>query len=168
MIEQLMELLEMQRAFDEKIMKEMELTEYPESSMKVALFVELGELMNEFPSKFKVWKKEPIDHRELGLIEYADVLHFTLSLFNQLEANSEGMVTLFEEDVYKECSNIKWNRCTIYLEAIAIDLSNDEYVDLLYDVFALGNELGFMWEEVYRAYKEKNAVNNYRFINEFE
>lgn len=59
MLEQLKELLEMQKTLDESILKEHG-NVYDEEiaeKMKVALFVELGELMNEFPTKFKHWKK---------------------------------------------------------------------------------------------------------------
>ena len=84
MLEQLKELLEMQRVLDEAILKEQGIVwdEKIEEQTKVALFVELGELMNEMPTKFKHWKKTVVDNREKALIEYADALHFALSLTN--------------------------------------------------------------------------------------
>ena len=84
MLEQLKELLEMQRVLDEAILKEHD-NVYDEkiaAQMKIALFVELGELMNELPTRFKHWKKTAVDNREKALVEYVDALHFQLSLFN--------------------------------------------------------------------------------------
>ena len=84
MLEQLKELLEMQRVLDEAILKEQGIVwdEKIEEQTKVALFVELGELMNEMPTKFKHWKKTAKDNREAALVEYVDALHFQMSLFN--------------------------------------------------------------------------------------
>ena len=87
MLEQLKELLEMQRVLDEAILKE-HVNIYDEKiadQMKIALFVELGELMNEMPTKFKHWKKTAKDNREKALVEYVDALHFQMSLFNYYE-----------------------------------------------------------------------------------
>ena len=85
MLDQLKELLEMQRVLDESIFKEHGITEYPLENMKLALFDELGELLHEFPTKYKHWKKSAVDNREKGLEEYVDVLHFMLSLCNYYE-----------------------------------------------------------------------------------
>ena len=41
--------------------------EYPENKMSIALFVELGELMNELPTYFKHWKKSAVDNKEKAL-----------------------------------------------------------------------------------------------------
>lgn len=166
MFEQLIELLKMQKELDESILKKRGIAEYPESNIKVALFVELGEMMNEFPSRFKHWKKQPQDNRFQGLMEYVDALHFALSLLNRMEADpAEVDEKLRNADIYKECSDIKWNRLEMYLEAVSADLSTDDYVDLLFDMFALGNEFGFTWEEIYQTYKAKNAINYQRLKN---
>lgn len=50
----------MQRVLDEAILKEHG-NVYDEKiaeQMKIALFVKLGELMNEMPTKFKRWKRQ--------------------------------------------------------------------------------------------------------------
>ena len=84
MKDQFKELLEMQRVLDENIMKEHGLVydEHIANNIGVALIVEVGELMNEFPTKFKHWKNTAVDNREKGLVEFVDCLHFILSLFN--------------------------------------------------------------------------------------
>ena len=157
MIDQLKELLEMQRVLDESIFKEHGITEYPLENMKLALFDELGELLHEFPTKYKHWKKNAVDNREKGLEEYVDVLHFALSLNNYY-----GM-SEYEEYEYESCISFacfSWLLHRIYQEAV-------EQGFLLEYLFALGNDLGFTWNEIYTAYKEKNAVNYERLRNNY-
>ena len=102
MLKQLEELLKLQKELDEAILKEQGIVwdEKIEEQTKVALFVELGELMNEMPTKFKHWKKTAVDNREKALIEYADALHFALSLTNH--SHSKGKY----DDCYESLSLI--------------------------------------------------------------
>lgn len=161
MLEQLKELLEMQRVLDDAILKEhgnvydKKIAE----QMKIALFVELGELMNELPSYFKHWKKTAKDNREKALVEYVDCLHFQLSLMNYYEIKSVDVLHNyydcdFESDV-KILSLLRYciNDCDCNLG--------------LHQLFVLGNKLGFTWEEIYSAYKKKNAVNYERLRNNY-
>ena len=156
MIDQLHELLEMQKALDESILKEHG-NVYDEEiaeKMKVALFVELGELMNEFPTKFKNWKKTAKDDREKGLVEYVDALHFALSLFNHYQCN------LFDLREYEQYHT----NCNLSMLLIGC-VDNCRYDDCLMYLFDIGNNLGFTWEEIYKAYKAKNQVNYERLAN---
>lgn len=157
MLEQLKELLEMQRVLDEAILKEHG-NVYDENiaeQMKIALFVELGELMNEFPTKFKHWKKTAKDDREKGLVEYVDALHFALSLTNHSKA--KGMY----DDTYESYDDLvhldySWILYSIMDECCSETTNLDMILSYL---FILGNKLGFTWDEIYKAYKKKNAVN---------
>lgn len=157
MLEQLKELLEMQRVLDEAILKEHG-NVYDEkiaAQMKIALFVELGELMNELPTHFKHWKKTAVDNREKALVEYVDALHFHLSLFNYYKVNINDVLD------YDECIKN-------YIE-LSVDLTRccafcEYHLGIEY-LFDIGNHLGFTWEEIYQAYKDKNAVNYERLKN---
>lgn len=171
---QVAELLEMQQVLDEKILKEHGKEEYPEDEIKLALFTELGEFLQEVPEVFKYWKKTAVNDREKALEEYADVLHFALSLAN----HNAG--TIIE--------NLKWlenhkmlKHSTFYYSSDAITYSDYwkerssaeavheiiiNIVNGLYEpisgVFQLGNYFGFTWNEVYKAYMDKNSVNHIR------
>lgn len=158
MLEQLKELLEMQRVLDKAILKEHD-NVYDEkiaTQMKIALFVELGELMNELPTRFKHWKKTAVDNREKALVEYVDALHFQLSLFNYYgfvideKCHDYNRTFHVSKSVY-EClkNNTKLNDTTFGLTSL----------------FELGRYIGFTWEEIYQAYKDKNAVNYERLKN---
>lgn len=152
MNEQLKELLEMQRILDKNIMKEHELVydEHIANNIKVALIVEVGELMNEFPTKFKHWKKSAVDNREKGLIEFVDCLHFILSLTNYYDLNDDRIYD------YEECNLLKigtYSLSEMLSKLCSFNTLSNEYL------FEIGNFLGFTWEEIYQAYKDKNAVN---------
>ena len=156
MLEQLKELLEMQRVLDDAIFKEHGITKYPLENMKLALFDELGELLHEFPTKYKHWKKTAVDNREKGLEEYVDCLHFALSISNNTK--------LKKYIPYSEC--IEDKKIFDILNTIVLDLSFPYLRPfVLYNLFVLGNKLGFTWEEIYTTYKKKNAVNYERLKN---
>lgn len=157
MLEQLKELLEMQRVLDEAILKKHG-NVYDEKiaeQMKIALFVELGELMNEVPTKFKHWKKTAKDNREAALVEYVDALHFALSLTNHSRAKGEF------DDCYESYNDLvhldySWILYSIMNECFDETSNLDMILGYL---FILGNKLGFTWDEIYKTYKDKNAIN---------
>lgn len=160
MIEQLEELLEMQKALDNAFMKSNGLT-YDDTianNMRVALIVEVGELMNEFPTKFKHWKKTAVDNREKGLVEFIDCLHFVLSLINY----EKSQVQLMEYENYTDI--LKGEDTLLHTLSELVDDLYTGKVKLMF-LFDLGNYLGFTWEEIYNAYKDKNAINYERIKN---
>lgn len=153
MIEQLKELLVMQQILDDNILKEKGIDDYPVENMKIALLVELGELLNEFPTKFKHWKSSAKDNRDKGLIEYVDCLHFALSLTNYYEidvAEDKGIENPFDYNEFEDCMKLS--------SELLENICNEDMYRLSF-LFDLGKFLGFTWEEIYNAYKKKNAVN---------
>lgn len=66
----------------------------------LAMMVETGELANEVRT-FKHWSDKPMSHPSIVIEEYVDVLHFFLSIGNQLEFTPEQI-----EDAYKK----KWQK----------------------------------------------------------
>lgn len=146
MLDQLKELLEMQKLLDESIFKAKGITEYPLDKMQIALFVELGEMMNEFPTLFKHWKDTAVDNREKALVEYVDCLHFALSLTNYFGLNDDYEYSYEKLTVD---SNI-----VDYIRSCGLS----EWWSLI-ELFKIGKILAFTWEEIYEAYKKKNQVN---------
>lgn len=153
MIKQLLELLEMQRTLDNAILVKKGVIEYPLEKMKIALFVELGELMNEFSTKFKYWKSSAVDNREKGLIEYVDCLHFVLSLCTQQkDFTTNGLE-------FDNCKLYGKDSLARFLIFIGLQVEHGNYKTALYDLFKIGNDLGFSWQEIYDAYMKKNKIN---------
>ena len=164
MINQLKELLEMQKVLDNNIFQEKGIKHYPKENMQIALFVELGELMNELPTLFKHWKSSAVDNREKALVEYVDVLHFALSLTYSAGESFEKDFAL-SPDIY----NYNSHEITLLAELPIHRLLKNiiQFEGNLSYLFALGVKLGFTWEEIYTAYKEKNAVNYERLRNNY-
>lgn len=130
--------------------------EYPVDKMRIALFVELGELMNEMPTKFKHWKKTAVDNKEKALEEYVDCLHFAVSLLNYYEKFNHKY---YYHPEYDDCKNDS-------------DTSLDEELEFVFNfagsaisiesLFILGHTFGFTWDEIYNAYLKKNKINHER------
>ena len=164
MIEQLKELLEMQRVLDDNILRNKGIKQYPKENMQVALFVELGELLNELPTRFKHWKSSAVDNREEALVEYVDCLHFALSLANN-ESESFNNDLALSPDIYDYNSH----QITLLSELPVHKLLKNitQFEGNLSYLFGLGAKLGFEWDEIYKAYKDKNAVNYERLRNNY-
>jgi dimeric dUTPase (all-alpha-NTP-PPase superfamily) len=156
MINQLKELLEMQKVLDNNIFREKGIKQYPKENMQVALFVELGELLNELPTRFKHWKSSAVDNREKALVEYVDCLHFALSLTNDNGLEFSNDLSL-SPDVY----NYNSHEITLLAELPVHKLLKNiiQFEGNLSYLFGLGVKLGFEWDEIYNAYKDKNAIN---------
>lgn len=158
---ELAELLEMQEALDMAILKEHGINEYPTENIKLALCVELGEMLNELPTIFKHWKKTAKDNREKALVEYVDALHFALSL-----TNDEPQVYFRNESVNYDC--LYCDGTPQVIDAAGWMMASLSYItspythNKLMHVFVIGSILGFKWNEIYKAYKDKNEVNYQR------
>ena len=163
MLEQLQELLTMQKALDSAILRDKGITQYPKENMKIALFVELGEMLNEFPTKFKHWKSSAVDNREKGLVEYVDCLHFALSLYNN-SFYAERQLKMKEYGAYVEKRGIT---LVDLLNYIWVEVYNEDFKYVLAGLFHIGNHLGFTWDEIYETYMKKNAINYERLKNNY-
>lgn len=158
------ELLKMQKDLDNLIFEKANIKEYPVSKIKLALLVELSELANEVQS-FKYWKHNKNIKREKILEEWADCLHFALSLENETNsfANYIGDCTLLE--FIKQCDE----------ELYGIDVDKNTFEDLIFlstfkaltfhstsalaQILMLGYRLNITPGEMEEAYKAKYQKN---------
>lgn len=104
------------------------------------------------------------------LEEYVDCLHFILSIGNEVEMNGEmeiRAVNKFDDErindeiiafqqIFGNISNIYWglhynNTFTWY-----------DYIGLFGAFIKLGEFFGFTWEQIEKAYLQKNEVNHQR------
>lgn len=136
-----------QKKLDEEIFKNAGITEYPLDNMQLALLVELGELANEWRG-FKHWSKHKEINREKLLMEFADCLHFSLSLENHLhqqccdglgvaKTSNDFIVNLFNDTFKKVC----------------------ELEDVLDNVISLGLAIGISIDEMESCYYKKHKEN---------
>ena len=140
MSEQLNELLKMKNVLNEKNSDE---------QIRVSLFIELGELMNEVVKN----RKDDVYSHEDKLLKYVEALYFALVLTNRSKAKGKY------DDIYETYDDLthldySWIMYLIMNECF------DETSDLnmiLSNLFILGNKLGFTWEEIYKTYKYKKG-----------
>lgn len=121
--------------------------EYPFNQIMLALRVELGELAQEW-GEFKYWKKSRKETDKAALIEeWADCMHFTLSL----HSNNAQMV----------CEEAVTGITNFYIEEFDIyEMFDRAFVHhSLSILIALGLRMGFSDEELEQAYFSKNKKN---------
>ncbi len=127
-----------------------------------ALYTELGELSNEI-GFFKYWKKNKKDDKARQYDEWADCMHFMASLGNKyghvetilLEKIKDG----FEKDV-----NYAIEKQITYHELFGIIYkaklnSVKDYAISLASLVVIGLKLGMTYEDMHKAYFDKNQVN---------
>lgn len=123
----------------------------------LALEVEVGELANETRC-FKFWSIKPPSEKAVILEEYVDGLHFILSLGltfgyrpteKELSEQREGLVAEFLAAF--DC-----------ITAFRRQSNADRYSELFFTYMALGEQLGFVEEDIHSAYEKKNQVNHTR------
>ncbi|SDJ76792.1 dUTP diphosphatase [Salimicrobium halophilum] len=136
---------------DEDLMKEKVL----------ALYVELGELANEW-RRFKFWSEDQTPRRQKMLEEYADCFSFILSLGLEgvipMEASETGA---FEAETITQQFNALFRQLSAF-----DDLKSKRNYIILFDLFrGLGKMLCFTEEEIETAYKTKNLENHLRQRN---
>lgn len=151
-------LLNKQKELDREIFKNAGLGGYPFKSIQLALLVELGELANEWKG-FKYWKKEKRIDREKLLDEFADCLHFALSLENYNKQFSRlGLISFGEkfEELYKESKEIRNDINEAFMKTYNCVLNNNMPIA---GVISLGSCLEITPDEMQAAYLKKNEEN---------
>jgi len=163
----LSKLFEMQKELDDHIEQEHQREPGEDRLAKkvLALLVELGELANEWRG-FKYWSNDQKPRKHL-LEEYVDCLHFILSIGNDLGfkhticpyAYLEDTTMLFIEISFK-ASDLADSVCN--RDQMLYGYAEDTYYDLFRCFIKLGKKLGFTWEQIEKAYLEKNKINHER------
>lgn len=146
-----------QKQLDEHIVKEKGLHGQDLLKKKtVALICELYECVNEFPAIFKFWSNKP-NNREDGLVEFIDVIHFSISIANDLGYTSHKYIKTTGTDLNDLVLGIT-NIATI----IPQSREKHHIATLVNSVIQLGYQLGFDEEQVIEAYHAKNKENHHR------
>jgi dimeric dUTPase (all-alpha-NTP-PPase superfamily) len=163
MIIQLKDLFTEQAKLDGHIQAQHQVTYATTREKRIlALLVEIGEMINETKT-FKFWSKKPSAEKPIILDEYADGLHFLLSL--AIEAKSSKV----SYDIGS--SNHSLTTATILVFQAVSDLSKQwstRQVELAFQAYLnLTPLLGFTTEEVVGAYFKKLGVNYTRQQNAY-
>ena len=168
----LAKLFETQKILDNRSVDEHKLHGQDLLPQKIlALQVELAELAQNWRG-FKFWSKDqeprtkevlewgnPQKSKNPLLEEFSDCLHFILSIGNDLELNIElytilpfGHKTILDQ----------FSRTYYVIGNLEHDPSQSELIAVLQHFIALGEMLGFTWEQIEQSYYQKNAINHTR------
>lgn len=166
-IEMLKEMLSMQEEYDQMVFDTHGMKDSYNSvsgdDLYLALFDELGELIHEMKARWCWWKntQKPEDRKKV-LEELVDVVHFVLMTVLRLEKRrtvDEDPVKEFLNGFAYECEQER--KVTLAEAVYCTSFANDSFLHGQALVY-LHNACGFTWQEVYEAYKKKNAVNRKR------
>lgn len=123
----------------------------------LSLLVEIGELANATRC-FKYWSNKPSEPKERVLDEYADGLHFFLSLGVDIETSKN------EYDFVESCNSPTAQFHEVYDKINTFVNKQDDasYISAFQSFFDLALVLGYTWKEVEEAYYKKVGVNYHR------
>lgn len=146
-------LLKIQSGLDNYIgeAKEIEIDSYC-LERNIALQVEFNELLNECPFIFKYWATKEFN-REDALEEYADTLHFLLSIGNDFG---------IKKYKYRAPKMRDMRLMAIGINNMISRLRKETYAELVHHFLLFGQQLGFTNTEIENAYMDKNKVNYQR------
>ena len=128
----------------------------------MALIVEIGELANTTRC-FKYWSNKKMEDKETILDEYADGLHFFLSL--GIDINSSKMnyrLSKQEEDLTRQFHLVYSNINRFYLHQ-----NEKNYIKAFQSFLNLLPLLNYKWEDLKEAYFKKLKVNYQRQDNNY-
>ena len=151
----LKELYFLQKNLDEEIANNHHVTyESTFSRRLLALIVEIGELGNETRC-FKYWSNKGPSTKDVIMDEYADGLHFLLSLGIPLN------VDVFEYNLEKLSDNLTELFLLLYKAAISLkdDYTIKNYVSVMQLYLNIALSLDMTSIDIINAYKKKLSIN---------
>lgn len=123
----------------------------------LSLLVEIGELANATRC-FKYWSYKPSEAKEVVLDEYADGLHFLLSLGVDISTSKKCYgLTEHSSDLTKQF-HLVYSK----IEQFKIKQDESTYIDMFQAYLNLIPLLDSTWEEVKEAYYKKLGENYHR------
>lgn len=152
------ELYQLQAGLDKDIADKHGVTyESTHSRRLLALIVELGELANETRC-FKYWSNKGPSAKEIVMDEYADGLHFLLSLGIPLHARKYK----YKLKGTGEDLTLQFHHLYQAATRLLTDYTLEAYEDCFQKYLNLAVDLGSTSDDIVHAYKSKLAVNYHR------
>lgn len=124
----------------------------------VGFRVEMGELLNA-TRLHKYWSTAEPESKERVLDEYADGLHFLLSIGGEKKVNDFTYQGLYDGEIQPQ--DVMW-LCDKLMTIPWVELRKEDYLLGLEMYLKLGELLFFTWEEIRNAYVMKNIENQER------
>lgn len=149
------QLFMMQKELDEFIEQTQNIQQNVFQEKGLALMVELAELANETRC-FKFWSTKGPSAREVILEEYVDSIHFILSLGLLKNYTTIEKWPVIEEQRHLTATFLETQGAIL---AFIQQPTEDRYLAIWQCYGLLAYNLGFTFEDVVRAYVEKNEEN---------
>ncbi|EIW3378547.1 dUTPase [Staphylococcus pseudintermedius] len=158
-VEQLEELLQIQKDFDDRI---------PTLNLqdsKIAYVVEFFKWFNTLET-FKSWKKKQGKPLDVQLDELADMLALGLSIANQVEKDTESILDNINDGSFNDflmCENVNFDEFEV-LDSFLVDISDLIFCWYGYNLFlpfAIANHY-YTIDDLITAYKKKMERNHVR------
>lgn len=149
------QLFMMQKELDDFIEQNQNIQQDVFQEKGLALMVELAELANETRC-FKFWSTKGPSAREVILEEYVDSIHFILSLGLLKNYTTIKKWPVIEEQRHLTATFLETQGAIL---AFIQQPTEDLYLAIWQCYGLLAYNLGFTFEDVVRAYIEKNEVN---------
>lgn len=158
---ELRELYELQLGLDKEIMDKHPGVSYETTKEKriLALLVELGEFANETRT-FKFWSLKGPSEKEVIMDEYADAIHFFLSL--GLTIGLDSFEHLFNKSI--SFPNLTLAIIDVYQKVVDFskDTSKARYEEAFHAYLDILPMLGYNGDDMLEAYRKKLKVNYVR------
>ena len=160
---ELVELFEAQKQLDQRIADEHHVSYQTTRDRRImALIVEIGELANATRC-FKYWSNKGSESKEVVLDEYADGLHFFLSLGIDINTQKKTYhITKHLDDLTKQFHLIYHNIDMFYKKQ-----DEKSYIKAFQSFLNLLPLLGYRWISLKNAYFKKLQVNYDRQNNNY-
>lgn len=132
---------------------------YEETKEKrlLALLVELGEFANATRT-FKFWSFKPSESKERVLDEFADGLHFLLSLGLAYGYHLKSLEVTKDSDDLTKAILSSYH----FINEFYNDKSADKYAKMFEGYLKILATLGYTWQDAYDAYFLKLEENHHR------
>ena len=152
------ELFLAQAKLDETIAKNHHVSyETTRSPRTLALLVEIGEFANTTRS-FKYWSNKGMEEKDVVLDEYADGLHFFLSLGIDIKTKKEVY------EISKPVNNLTDQFHLVYrlICNFKDEASDDNYIKAFNEFLNILPLIGYTWKDLEEAYYKKLGTNYHR------
>ena len=154
----LKEMYDKQLELDLEIAKNHQIS-YEETKDKrlLALLVELGEFANATRT-FKFWSFKPSESKERVLDEFADGLHFLLSLGLAYSYRVDSIEVESQESDLTKAILDSYHHINEFYN----DRSYSKYIKMFEGYLKILGTLGYTWDDAYNAYFLKLQENHHR------
>lgn len=123
----------------------------------MALIVEIGELANTTRC-FKYWSNKPSEPKEIVLDEYADGLHFFLSLGVDIKTDKK----IYNRTKHKEDLTAQFHEIYTRIDIFKKKQDDKTFIKAFQSFLNLLPLLGYRWSDLEKAYYKKLGINYVR------